>query len=532
MRTKKGIKMKTLALSVTLATIALLTACSSQPDPLPEPQSEIEPLALDVSQTIDVQDYMLAGQIQVHPNGYSFTPCNSDNAFWLEFNAEQLQRLQQLQANNQSNYYAELIGQLNPTPNEGPSAAYLARFVVSDLNQVAPEIGNKCQQNPAQLRAFGTEPNWQVKMEKGVVSYRQWDNTQTQIAINHSQINNNRRIYRFDKGQLTLEKHDCQDQMSGALYQWQASFQLNGETLIGCATLAEQDLSASLVGTYQSEGRSASSPGLTTKLVIHADHSAHTEYNYQNGEDSIIETGFWQQANDKQLHVVMTQHQDKAVVAQRLFTIDGLSLTTHQEQINSQIYSLGSEGLTLHKMKTELTTVPTVQGDHQGPMPVLAPQNINARNDFDPKVDLAIRQYFKINRTDPTNNRYLWLTYDLNGDGQQELLAMMNWCGSGGCTLLIFKNDGDNWRFNSRITSVRGQIQLADYQHFGWRDLLIPVSRGGTQAALRSLQYTGVSYPLNASTAPQANTQPTGNQQNGNVMLFADNISPQQGIKM
>ncbi|MCV6005691.1 hypothetical protein OFO99_40260, partial [Escherichia coli] len=41
--------------------------------------------------------------------------------------------------------------------------------------------------------------------------------------------------------------------------------------------------------------------------------------------------------------------------------------------------------------------------------------------DFDSKVDAAVRNYFFIHQTDPSNNQYRWLTYDLNGDGNEEL---------------------------------------------------------------------------------------------------------------
>ena len=106
----------------------------------------------------------------------------------------------------------------------------------------------------------------------------------------------------------------------------------------------------------------------------------------------------------------------------------------------------------------------------------------------------------------------------------------MNWCGTGGCTMLIFENHNDNWRFNSRITTIRSPITLANYQHNGWRDLIIPVSGGGAKASNRILEYTGVSYPNNASMAPDFKEE--NNKSLSSVVLFSDQTSPIHGVKM
>ncbi|MCV5374215.1 hypothetical protein OFD18_39165, partial [Escherichia coli] len=66
--------------------------------------------------------------------------------------------------------------------------------------------------------------------------------------------------------------------------------------------------------------------------------------------------------------------------------------------------------------------------------------------EFDSKVDAAVRNYFFIHQTPPNNNQYRWLTYDLNSDGNEELLVQLDWCGSGGCTLLIFEHHEKEWR--------------------------------------------------------------------------------------
>lgn len=128
----------------------------------------------------------------------------------------------------------------------------------------------------------------------------------------------------------------------------------------------------------------------------------------------------------------------------------------------------------------------------------------------------------------PDKVRYNWLTYDLNGDGKEELLAQLNWCGSGGCTLLIFENHQDKWRFNSRITLVRTPIDVSSSSTNGWRDLLFTVSGGGAKTQQHLMQYSGVSYPLNPSTAPVEKDN-----KQSDAVLFSDGQSPfQYGLEM
>lgn len=108
---------------------------------------------------------------------------------------------------------------------------------------------------------------------------------------------------------------------------------------------AEDKLAEQFVGTYQSQP----SAGLTTRLVLKADHTATTHYDYQNGDKSLVETGYWQQ-QDQQVHVLMTQHENTQMKALRVFSVDGFQLKAHKEIINGGEYNLGTDGLTVQKM--------------------------------------------------------------------------------------------------------------------------------------------------------------------------------------
>jgi hypothetical protein len=87
---------------------------------------------------------------------------------------------------------------------------------------------------------------------------------------------------------------------------------------------------------------------------------------------------------------------------------------------------------------------------------------------------------------------------DLNGDGQEDAIVLLSgtdWCGTGGCTLLIFKNDRSDYLLLSRSTVTRSPIRISPVVTNGWKDLI--VSTRGLGDAL--MQFDGAAYPGNPS---------------------------------
>ncbi len=92
---------------------------------------------------------------------------------------------------------------------------------------------------------------------------------------------------------------------------------------------------------------------------------------------------------------------------------------------------------------------------------------------------------------------------DLNLDGTEDALVLMgppDWCGTGGCTLLVFEGTGNDFQFRSRTTLVQTPFTVSENQTQGWRDLVLEVSGGGATPATVALQFDGQEYPLNPST--------------------------------
>ena len=121
---------------------------------------------------------------------------------------------------------------------------------------------------------------------------------------------------------------------------------------------------------------------------------------------------------------------------------------------------------------------------------------------------------------DSTTVRVGWA--DLNGDGQDDALVSLAgpaWCGSGGCTVLVFEAMGDfdaqefgPFRPAAEISMMHGPVLVADGDG-DWSDLVVEAEDGTT----RVLRFDGETYPFSPGGAPHlGGPRPQG------TTLFAD----------
>ncbi|MDN3615523.1 COG3650 family protein [Vibrio gallaecicus] len=513
--------MKAFKNPATWLAILALQGCSSAPEVVTEP--ELPPATLDEPKSIQPQTFIMRGQVVVGHETRTFTPCGSQQQYWLDLPKGALQQALALPSRPYQTMYGEMIGHLSVPSQTGYNADFTARFVVEQVNLLTTENPERCSQPLRPTRAFGTEPFWSASFNKDQITYTPMGDKPQNLAIQSSRVSADKRQYSLNDGELELQKETCNDGMSDSIYGWKSQLTIGSKDLDGCATVANVDSTLDWSGLYFAS--STDNIGFSVQLELHGNHSATTTYSYTSGEPSIIEQGFWQQLNKDQVQVVMTQHQQQYLISERIFTRDGYQLTAEKEKVGNVVYPISNGGLTLFRAKSTLST----QVEKASNTSVdLSAKQINSSSDFNQDVDNAIRRYFKIHQTSPDNTKYRWLTYDLNGDGNDELLAQLDWCGSGGCTLLIFENHNDDWRFNSRITLVQDDIRLGKNQNHGWQDLIFNVRGGGATPAQHKLSYTGVSYPMNPSVSPVVQ----GNNVT-DVILFADKITPvQDGVML
>jgi hypothetical protein len=95
---------------------------------------------------------------------------------------------------------------------------------------------------------------------------------------------------------------------------------------------------------------------------------------------------------------------------------------------------------------------------------------------------------------------------DLNGDGRKESLIYLtdpDYCGSGGCSLVVLSPSSRGYRVVMRSTVTRLPISLLSTANHGWRDIGVTVGGGGiTRAYEARVRFNGRRYPSNPTVPP------------------------------
>lgn len=514
--------MKQLTRSAALIALLAIQACSSPPAEVTPPMA-ITHASLDSPTSIKMQTFILRGEVVLSPDNPSFRPCDSQQQYWLDMSPQLLQQARSVTHTPFQPLYGELIGYLAPPSETGFNGDYVAKFVVEQINQLSTKYPQRCQHPANPTRAFGTEPFWSIQFTSQGLEFQPLGSDKQHFIIEHSQLSPQRRHYHFAQGSLRLERGICSDNMSDSLYGWRSTLTITDTTYQGCATLSNLDTTQPWVASYFTHNHQQRD--FSVSLELKSDHSAITRYQYFNGERELVEKGYWQQLNPSQVQVVMTHHQQQYLLSERIYTRQGFQLHADKEKIGGQVYPISDGGLTLSKMKTSqhLTSPSPVRVFNH------TQQAIDSRNDYDEKVDQAIRRYFAIHKTEPANVHYRWLKFDLNGNQTPELLVQLDWCHQAQCTLLIFEQHADEWRFNSRINRVATPFQLGKQAHYGWQDLMLPVPSDQQQSSVhyQRLTHNGISYPVNLNHAAPADAG-----QVSQITLFADGADPATGVKL
>ena len=100
---------------------------------------------------------------------------------------------------------------------------------------------------------------------------------------------------------------------------------------------------------------------------------------------------------------------------------------------------------------------------------------------------------------------YVTSLHDLNGDGTQEAVVLLtgtDWCGSGGCTLLVAQHSAATWRLISKITLVHPPVIALDRKRSGWQSLSVTVAGGGVVTHPVTLDFRQGRYPFNPTALP------------------------------
>lgn len=103
---------------------------------------------------------------------------------------------------------------------------------------------------------------------------------------------------------------------------------------------------------------------------------------------------------------------------------------------------------------------------------------------------------------------YRYAFADLNGDGIDDAVVLITdnqYCGSGGCSFVIFQGVGGGFKVISSSTITREPILLLPEKKKGWHTLSVFVAGGGAKPGQVMMRFDGKEYPSNPSMEPKAN---------------------------
>lgn len=172
-----------------------------------------------------------------------------------------------------------------------------------------------------------------------------------------------------------------------------------------------------------------------------------------------------------------------------------------------------------------LTFITLVAGDGTGAIAEGRAQRVDeARRPLDAGLKTFLQGYLS-DRFGPDETTRVALTaVDLGGDGVKELLVYVsgrNWCGSGGCVLLVVAPSGSAHRVLSRTTIAKLPIRVLSSRTNGWRDLAVWVQGGGIMTGYEAkLPFNGRSYASNPSNPPALPLQ----RETGRIVISADDV--------
>jgi hypothetical protein len=92
---------------------------------------------------------------------------------------------------------------------------------------------------------------------------------------------------------------------------------------------------------------------------------------------------------------------------------------------------------------------------------------------------------------------------DLDGDGRADAIVLLlggNWCGSGGCNMLVFRAAANGFTLVSASTITNEPIRVSSEKSHGWRTLIVFAKGKGDVL----MPFDGTRYPLNPSLQRKA----------------------------
>ena len=487
----------------------IITGCAQQHQPIiknslyslnatkqkiPEPALKSRSSIVNKNAIIPAKYANFSGIVTITAKQRTIRLCHNDDVFNLQPNNHLLTQMKRL---NQSNAYIEFEGQINQSLNPAHQRAIIS---IEQLHYLANKNDNACRiiTSAPNFEVIGTEQNWLGYGQDNVFTFIIKD-LNSQSAIKKSVITKGLKAFVETKNNngeslnISFTGNGCIDNNNN-YWQYRIKLFIKKTQIKGCGKYPnQQENTQDWLGDYRYKNNN-----VTIELALTENHQASVKYHYHNGKIQ-RSRGYWHLYGSSGLKLLLTQHQGKKTNVIYHFRRDGVRLQASQQWRDNKKYSFNGALLTLDRMTDEIEIESFTTIEQNSKVRQFQSETIASPTVSTPAINKAVKRYFAMHKTRTDKSKYWFSEYDLNGDGNKDLLVMLDWCKNDGCVLLVFENKLNRYKFISRIAQVQAPIQISKTQQHQWQSLLIKNNQSWQQ-----LDFDGISYPTKVTNGEQA----------------------------
>jgi len=502
-----------------------LIACSATPPVVPVP-----PVVEKKSAPIIKRDFSkvlegnFRGQFSYGDDKGYFKGCDTNKEFLVDDNAILKNIYKQVISTPYAPVYIEFTGEITFS---GASQKGLDSVIrIDKVNHMAPAKASlQCAKaiDNFVFKASGDEPYWRVNLDKEqLLLSTKASNEAFYIKKANFRSAKTSNIYATNKKDqnltLSTKANHCYNRKNKQYWGYSTTVITPWGDFNGCGQPGWIVPDQPFTGRYHSNKNNT-----IINLVLNDNYSV--EYEQIVNNIKTVKTGFWKSNTPNRVVVMLTQQGNKDIRQEFVFKRNSLALTATEVNNDNIITPVQGNKLTLNKTQTTesvkvtkivrvIKTTEPKQTKAKRIKPEFLAQNIRPAGEMDQQVQKAVQSYFKIHRTDPKNTQFSTVKFDLNSNGIDDAIVLLDWCSAkNGCEMLIFEGRKNGYRFSSRISRIHAPIIVSTEEHYRWQSLLVQKESGWA-----ALKFDGISYPIHTRDLETLNKDDysTG------VMLFSE----------
>jgi len=474
------------SLLLAFTTLFLLSACSATRSKI---KKNLAFLGVNYHTYSHVADSYFRGQLYFDDSQAYFKSCEGDIEYEV-INNESLNEVYKQVTRDEDDgapVYIEFEGELtfdDSTDNQ-------VSITLDSIHHMSEsKVSLQCAKatDTFDFKAKGNAPYWRINIHQNDIFFATKASNQSFKIQNFALENNNINYFQGTNQQgehlfLKILPKPCYVQNEKEYWRYSTQVSTIYGEFLGCGESGQQNDHRPFVGKYTNQTTGE-------QLTLSNDNSVN--YHKSIGQDQTMKSGFWKSNSSQKVVVMFTTENHKAIQEELVFTRHNKTLTSLAINQDNAITTFATPLL----LTQTSTTANTHTAQDQEIVRQFSAQSLTPDENVDQQVQLALQQYFSIHRTDPKKTQFNSVRFDLNDDGYDDAIVLLDWCSGEQCELLIFQGSSTGFQFSSRVSLVEAPIIVSKRLHFLWQSLLIKTADHWSQ-----LNFDGQSYPLHSRDA-------------------------------